>query len=49
MKLFETLNEEGKTIIIVTHEDEVAERTKRMLLFKDGQLMTDTEVRHESN
>ncbi len=49
LKLFETLNEEGKTIIIVTHEDEVAERTKRMLLFKDGQLMTDTEVRHESN
>ncbi len=49
LKLFETLNEEGKTIIIVTHEDEVARRTKRMLLFKDGQLMTDMEVRHESN
>lgn len=49
LKLFEALNEEGKTIIIVTHEDDVAHRTKRMLVFKDGQLVTDEEVKHESN
>jgi putative ABC transport system ATP-binding protein len=48
LKLFEELNAEGKTIIIVTHEDEVALRTKRMLVFKDGQLIRDEEVRHES-
>ena len=48
LKLFEALNEEGKTIIIVTHEDEVALRTKRMLVFKDGQLIRDEEVKHES-
>jgi putative ABC transport system ATP-binding protein len=49
LKLFETLNKEGKTIIIVTHEDDVAERTKRMLVFRDGQLVKDAEVAHESH
>lgn len=48
LKLFEVLNDEGKTIIIVTHEDEVAHRTKRMLIFRDGQLVRDEEVSHES-
>ncbi|MBN2897597.1 MAG: ABC transporter ATP-binding protein [Clostridia bacterium] len=47
LKLFESLNEEGKTIIIVTHEDDVAHRTKRMLVFMDGQLVKDEEVKHE--
>lgn len=47
LKLFEELNSEGKTIIIVTHEDEVAKRTKRMLVFRDGLLVTDEEVTDE--
>lgn len=49
LKLFEKLNKEGKTIIIVTHEDDVAQRTKRMLLFRDGELVKDEEVSHEHN
>lgn len=49
LKLFEKLNEEGKTIIIVTHEDDVAHRTKRMLLFRDGELVKDEEVSNEHN
>lgn len=47
LKLFELLNKEGKTIIIVTHEDDVAHRTKRILLFKDGILIKDEEVHNE--
>lgn len=47
LKLFETLNKEGKTIIIVTHEDEVAHRSKRILLFRDGLLVKDEEVRND--
>lgn len=47
LKLFEVLNKEGKTIIIVTHEDDVAHKTKRILLFKDGQLTKDEEVGYE--
>lgn len=38
MKFFQQLHEEGKTIIVVTHEPEVAKYTKRILHFKDGYL-----------
>lgn len=38
MKFFQQLHKEGKTIIVVTHEPEVAKYTKRILHFKDGYL-----------
>ena len=44
MKLFNDLNKEGRTILIVTHEDEVARQTHRVLTFKDGYLVEDSEV-----
>jgi putative ABC transport system ATP-binding protein len=44
LKIFESLNKAGKTIIIVTHEDEVANRSKRILTFRDGRLVSDKEV-----
>ena len=34
--LFEKLNQQGKTIIMITHEDEVAARTRRVLRLRDG-------------
>ncbi|TWU06110.1 ABC transporter ATP-binding protein [Stieleria varia] len=42
LSLFDELNAEGRTIILVTHEDEVAERAKRVVRLKDGLLHTDT-------
>ena len=36
LDLFDRLNQEGKTIILVTHGDEVAERAQRVIHMKDG-------------
>ena len=41
MDLFESLNESGMTIIVVTHEPEVAARSQRQLLFRDGCVVDD--------
>ena len=41
MALFQSLNEAGKTIVLVTHEPEVADYAKRKLIFRDGLLVSD--------
>lgn len=41
LNLFETLNNEGKTIIMITHEDEVAARAKRVIRLRDGHIESD--------
>lgn len=39
MKVLEELNKEGLTIIMVTHEREIAQRAKQIKFLKDGQLL----------
>jgi putative ABC transport system ATP-binding protein len=41
LSLLERLNQEGRTIILVTHESEVAEHTKRTIMLRDGQIQFD--------
>ncbi|QPM68545.1 ABC transporter ATP-binding protein [Atribacter laminatus] len=41
MQIFQNLNEQGKTILLVTHEREIAQHTKRILHFHDGRLVGD--------
>ncbi|MFC0215891.1 ABC transporter ATP-binding protein [Paenibacillus chartarius] len=41
MALFSQLNDEGVTVILVTHEPDIAEQTKRILRFGDGRLLED--------
>ncbi len=48
MELFTQLNREGVTVIIVTHEDDVAAFTDRVLWFEDGQLVDDRKVEKQS-
>jgi len=41
LNLFDTLNTQGRTIIMVTHEDEVAARARRIVRLADGLLSSD--------
>ena len=41
MSLFHDLNKEGVTLIIVTHEDEIAKQAKRVIHMKDGRIVKD--------
>lgn len=44
MAVFQDLNREGVTIVLVTHEPDIAEHTKRVVRFKDGRLISDIAV-----
>lgn len=41
MDIFKAMNDEGKTIVMVTHEPDIAEQTKRILVMRDGRLVSD--------
>ena len=42
MAIFEKLNDEGNTIVMITHEPDIAEHAKRIILFKDGKIVSDS-------
>lgn len=42
MEIFKKLNTEGQTIIMVTHEENYAQMTDRIIQIKDGQIIKDT-------
>jgi putative ABC transport system ATP-binding protein len=48
MGVFQKLNDQGITIIMVTHELDVARFTKRMVVLRDGQIVTDAPVQNRS-
>lgn len=44
MKIFQQLNDEGATIVMVTHEPEIAAYTKRKVVFRDGRIIADEKL-----
>jgi len=44
MELIQEINDEGKTILIVTHEEDIAKMTKRIVNLKDGLIIDDSPV-----
>jgi putative ABC transport system ATP-binding protein len=47
LELFEKLNEQGITLITVTHDIHVGERARRMVQFLDGKVIADDSVSQE--
>lgn len=41
LEIFEALNKKGKTVIIITHDEAIAKRAKRVITISDGQILTD--------
>jgi putative ABC transport system ATP-binding protein len=49
MGVFQKLNEQGITIVMVTHELDIARYTKRMVILRDGKIVTDELVQARLN
>jgi putative ABC transport system ATP-binding protein len=41
LALFDELNAAGRTVVVITHEDDVAEHAKRVLRMRDGRIVSD--------
>ena len=44
MSLFKGLNQEGQTIILITHEEDIAMQSKRIVNIKDGLIESDVRI-----
>ena len=45
LRIFARLNEEGRTVVLITHEPDVAEQTKRVIRLSDGEVVEDHRTR----
>lgn len=46
MSIFQKLNDEGHTVVMITHEPDIAQYAKRILFIKDGKLIKDSPVKN---
>ncbi len=47
MHIFQNLNEDGHTIVMITHEQDIAEHAKRIIQLKDGKIISDKSNGHK--
>jgi len=48
MSILERLNQKGKTIVMVTHEKEIAQHAKRIVHMRDGKIISDERIKAEA-
>ncbi len=48
MEIFQNFNDQGLTIVLVTHEPDIAQFAKRVLVFRDGKIRKDDLVKLQS-
>jgi putative ABC transport system ATP-binding protein len=44
MAIFQELNDEGKTVVLITHEQDISEHARRIVTFRDGKVLSDVPV-----
>jgi putative ABC transport system ATP-binding protein len=44
MAIFQALNDEGKTVVLITHEPDIAQFARRIVTFRDGKILSDVAV-----
>ena len=44
MAVFQRLNASGKTVVLITHEPDIAQFARRVVVFKDGNVLSDERV-----
>ena len=49
MQIFQSLNDEGATVVMVTHEPDIAQHCKRIISFRDGRIVGDEPVTERLN
>lgn len=42
MAIFQKINKDGNTVIMITHEPDIAEHAKRIIVLRDGKIVTDS-------
>lgn len=46
LDIFDRLHDEGRTVVLITHEDDVAHRTRRVIRLRDGRVVDDSRLDH---
>jgi putative ABC transport system ATP-binding protein len=44
MAVFQKLNDDGKTVVLITHEQDIAQFAKRVVVFRDGRVLEDRKI-----
>lgn len=47
MTIFQKINDKGNTIIMITHEEDIAKHAKRIIMIRDGKIVSDDLNRHQ--